>query len=1160
MVKTNSPSSLLPRPSRRRKPPTFLGVTLLESIVGITMLSFLAVYSLEWLGLQLREQEAARAERQLSSLVYLIRNYAAEQEYVVPFQRGKGEMHPDGLMAARWPADFSDLEANHLPDDSEIQNSISLPGTILGSSNIDIIPTRYMGMALLEVKGIPISAQKLAERAAVRLRRNGFPTIVGTNIFENPNGVTLAVVLLPLEDILNPRISGAPAPQLKIESDLTINGQNQTSLYLGTLQAKVVQAHEALLPHTHAPFNFSVKDSDPAYLSIAREFGSTPGDYDAKLLAGMKKLGGYSSFYTDSCASGSNYAPRKVNSKVRYWNDKLDFISASKTLTNPVEVRKCTEVRNWPNPQLTKTIPATGSSLYSRFGLVGWWAQKDEDEAEEFVTQFVDYSLDYSAAGVQRPSSTPAKFSDRPNGYAWQENAGFTGSYTTNAIVTSANLPGVSDTNKGSGNMSMVLDETERLSVLPSEESEARLAWQTNNMATYHHSPQSDYAHHAITWLPMPNEYPAAASTSKLKRNQYLSKIMDLGGGALERCMDETWVDVADDNRHLNSFTRIDTTAPVRENPDYPPTIISGAGTYVQWKIGNYRGCIEATAGHTHNWVDIMYVEEPNKEGNNAYSGSYPRFYVPIRAPILDFADGGLVHSAGGKLHAFQGDSAGCVVWQAHYISVDTPAYWYAVPCLRPEHDSAAVKQAPYDKVVDYSTALDDYYTALDDYNNNPNPIGSPPIKPGYLLGIPSSTRVLPSSYKHTQINQFALSELFYDEGNLGNDPILETPKEGFYLYLNSIESSNPCYAALPYNDGSATTTRQCLPENFNEDFNPQPKAKFLVNNPITAKPRWFHNFRNFSGRANFNAHFFHRRAYLPSHSLTDSEGFYAKIHPQCPVNIGKYASTSINTTTRAIDYGVPYGGARTYPSENHAGMYAGVDTNPSDDYIQHTENGDAYEGFADCKWQYDQGLDPADWERGTCAANAANTSSSDGFRAVRPTLSVGELTGEYEVPSWGQITRGAYYDQDNQKLKEYPHDASQMEIARSLCAGALMAFPLSMTNGIYHLNGAHVYNKGLATSSDRRLKTDILPLNAPAGGLSEMSRGSLQSSYAPALQRLGEEGENQYGVNARSLVVVLWEEVRNRALRQQQELSSLESEIDDLICELATASCSSPQ
>ena len=82
-----------------------------------------------------------------------------------------------------------------------------------------------------------------------------------------------------------------------------------TDLVVGGVIAADVKAHEAMIPYTHAPFDFTMHPDDPAAVRALEYVAGSGADATTvsarPVLAGMRHLGGYSGFFYDHCGGST---------------------------------------------------------------------------------------------------------------------------------------------------------------------------------------------------------------------------------------------------------------------------------------------------------------------------------------------------------------------------------------------------------------------------------------------------------------------------------------------------------------------------------------------------------------------------------------------------------------------------------------------------------------------------------------------------------------------------------------------------------------------------------------------------------------------------------------------------------------------------------------
>ena len=134
--------------------------------------------------------------------------------------------------------------------------------------------------------------------------------------------------------------------------------------------------------------------------------------------------------------------------------------------------------------------------------------------------------------------------------------------------------------------------------------------------------------------------------------------------------------------------------------------------------------------------------------------------------------------------------------------------------------------------------------------------------------------------------------------------------------------------------------------------------------------------------------------------------------------------------------------------------------------------------------------------------------------------------------------------------------------VANSLCAGMIPGFPLVMHNGVYKVEGTHVYGEWL-TQSDARVKRGLQQVSAPSGGMAQVSVPQLRRYY-PAVLASGVPDAD--AVSPEGLVGVLWNELgqlvreqRANLDEQRAELNALRSQVEKLLCERMPDQCLAP-
>ena len=114
--------------------------------------------------------------------------------------------------------------------------------------------------------------------------------------------------------------------------------------------------------------------------------------------------------------------------------------------------------------------------------------------------------------------------------------------------------------------------------------------------------------------------------------------------------------------------------------------------------------------------------------------------------------------------------------------------------------------------------------------------------------------------------------------------------------------------------------------------------------------------------------------------------------------------------------------------------------------------------------------------------------------------------------------------------------------VANSLCAGMIPGFPLVMHNGVYKVEGTHVYGEWL-TQSDARVKRGLQQVSAPSGGMAQVSVAQLRRHY-PAV--LASSVPDAAAVSPEGLVGVLWNELGQLVREQRTELDELRAELNE--------------
>ena len=497
-MSSTRPDRNAPAVNRRRKLLLPGGVSLLEMVLAVSMLGAMTGAALEWQAFEAARAQAVGAARQLASLAHLVRDYAALQprHYELADHRTRNMGISDsskttfgatyappagGLMAGRWPTRFADLrtllpatfsDRILLPADpaAEEEEETQVGGTpvtgpvpggkdikvfqILGSDDITLAEG-VMGTARFRVGGIALNRRAAVQLMAVLLRRQGLAALVEEHSVEG-TAESLALTLT-----LMPQRSLRPSAGARVEVDFGY----ATDLIVAGVVATDVKAHEAMIPYTHAPFDFTMHPNDPAAVR-ALEYVAGPGadatTASAKpVLDGMRHLGGYSGFFYDQCGGRNG----SVGHNMEAWDPTFQkgaraWIGPSSS-TNPhrdgglvlrsgVQMRKCNS-----KDQL-------GSSLYSQFRVVGARSgvhsaplaglrrtqTRDEllpqdsgpwggEENPHLLADRKSLICTAAACGTDVPSHTDVYYN--MDSFGHNESA----SFAANAIVVSANLPGV---------------------------------------------------------------------------------------------------------------------------------------------------------------------------------------------------------------------------------------------------------------------------------------------------------------------------------------------------------------------------------------------------------------------------------------------------------------------------------------------------------------------------------------------------------------------------------------------------------------------------------------------------------------------------------------------------------------------------------------------
>ena len=451
-MSSTRPDRDVPAMSRRRKLLLPGGVSLLEMVLAVSMLGALTSAILEWQAFEAARAQAVGSARQLVGLAHLIQDYASLQprHYHLANHLDR-DMDIDnsgketfgatyappagGLMAGRWPKRFADLRAVTPESFSEY---IVLPADpdgegeedvrvfqILGSEDITLTEG-VMGTTRLRVGGIALHSRASLRLMALLLRRQGLAARVEEHsIDDKVASLTLTLTLMPQSSLY-------PPPSDKVEVDFAYG----TDLVVAGVVATDVKAHEAMIPYVHAPFDFTMRSDDPAVeraVEAVAGRGTGVDEATAKpVLDGMRQLGGYSGFFYDHCAGSVSSAG-------------LDIIGGD------VQVRKCSD-----------KLP--GSSLYSQFRVVGArsgvWGGGNSGPAKTGILRIPTRDeLLPQDSGPWGGEKNPHLLADRKSlvctscGQSGQASDSYynmdsfghneSASFATNAIVVSANLPGV---------------------------------------------------------------------------------------------------------------------------------------------------------------------------------------------------------------------------------------------------------------------------------------------------------------------------------------------------------------------------------------------------------------------------------------------------------------------------------------------------------------------------------------------------------------------------------------------------------------------------------------------------------------------------------------------------------------------------------------------
>ena len=449
---------------------------MVEMTLAVALAAGMTATSIEWSAWHLGQEQAVRAQRQLSALAHLIRTYAQDQHkaYGIGTVYEKG-IPPNGLMQDRWPDSLADLVSpRYIP--SALAPCIHLPAVLvpksantsaadclqdapggwgwrlLGSEDLTITPVRRMGAALLRLDNIPSEYLTSARRAAVLLRRQGLPTRYWQG--EGAGGGMvgrLTVVLLPLDDVFNKRFIGTTGGQT-IVRNVRILFKEGGGLAVGALQADEVSAHTAVLSNSDAPLDFSYETTDQAYTHSREYFGLGQWGNDSQIQAGWRLLGGYSGFFKGPCEEwigGREYGASEIDrgllhgDEVQYWIGRSRESKLRDNLAFPFQCSMYSGMRS-------------SSRLYSRFGYAvrdvppGWW-DKDVDKAS---LRLADSSLSSkSASRKTNPNNAAhelfnwAQWPSAPNSLVPDSENLFSGSYVSNALISSANMPHINNYN-----------------------------------------------------------------------------------------------------------------------------------------------------------------------------------------------------------------------------------------------------------------------------------------------------------------------------------------------------------------------------------------------------------------------------------------------------------------------------------------------------------------------------------------------------------------------------------------------------------------------------------------------------------------------------------------------------------------------------------------
>ncbi|MGI9344742.1 MAG: hypothetical protein ACR2PW_00580, partial [Gammaproteobacteria bacterium] len=462
----------------------WLGVTLLESVLAVSLIAGLGAYTIETLRIQLQIDSAVAATRQLAGLGHMIRSFAQNQ----PVRTWDGVRDEDGevvadtdslvhgLMWGRWPTDLRQLQTQ-IPE--EIRCLVQMPfpaggwDTFIADSCVGVpdVPegdfslfgavvdveysvSRYNGMAHLRIRNIPETSAFAASYAASLLRQQRMLS----DYFPAQN--ELVMVFLPVDNAVPLRYDAAAAETNAL--DLNYSG----NLLVATMEAKTVKAHAAHIVNSHAILDFGFEDDDWAVQ--ATELAADRAGISSQVNQGMAHLGGYSGYFYDSCGGNTDpdaYAlhatlPSRAlirSGGARSGSATVGYAAAAALLrgegweNSPErnaqvapfwrQYRKC----NIYDPATLGRIGtnwAEGSSLYSRFALADYFGESDS-----YRLNALDYSLQTTNQDTERNVGQYVDFANgfgvtpSPDNFQWALNTAFSGSYTTHLIVVSANLP-----------------------------------------------------------------------------------------------------------------------------------------------------------------------------------------------------------------------------------------------------------------------------------------------------------------------------------------------------------------------------------------------------------------------------------------------------------------------------------------------------------------------------------------------------------------------------------------------------------------------------------------------------------------------------------------------------------------------------------------------